>query len=714
TAAYMSPEQAKGRAVDKRADIWAFGVVLFEMLTGKRLYTAETASETLAAVIKDEPDWNALPTDTPAALRKLLRRCLQKNPKLRIHDIADARIEIEEGLAEPAGEVGLPVGIPSPQPLWRRVLPWAMVGMLAVALAVSLWPEPEPSPEPLRQFSVEVAPTELLNLALGGSVVLSPDGTRLAYVAGSGENQKLYLRPLDQLQASALSGTEGAFLPFFSPDGQWLAFFAGGKLKKVSVSGGAVVTLCDATFGRGGSWSPDDTIIFTPNNSVGLSRVAATGGTPEPISRLDEEKNESTHLWPQILPSEKAVLFTSRVGTTSFDEASIEVLMLETGERKVLHRGGSYGRYLPSGHLVFIHEGTLFAAPLDLQRMELTGPPAPILEGVAGGFGGSSLFAFSQEGTLVYLPGTTTQFLPGTKVVWVDREGNTQPLLDSPKVYIDVRLSPDDRRLATRIGSGGSQDLWVLEFERGTLSRLTFDAAAVPVWTPDGERVTFTSSRSGDIDNIYWKRADGTGEVELLTESQNRQHPFSWSPDGKVLVFGELDPNNDWDLWTLRLEGEKKPELFLGTPFYESFPSFSPDGRWLAYQSDESGRYEIYVRPYPGPGSKWQISTDGGSEPVWARKGRELFYQQGDKMMVVSYSAEGDAFRAGTPRLLFEGEFAQWGPYNLPYDVTADGKRFVMLQRVGASEGEADRTHLTFILNWFDEVRRRVASAGQN
>ena len=722
TAGYMSPEQARGQEVDKRADIWAFGVVLFEMLTGKRTFKGETTSDTLAAVLKLEPDWNALPAETPKTIRKLLRRCLEKNPKLRLHDIADARIEIDEGLAEPAGEVGLPVGISSPQPVWRRVLPWAVAGVLSFAFAVALWAPWRTKEAPMR-LSVEIAPGESLWTQQGAAAVISPDGTRLAFVTTDGQGQrKLYLRPLDQLQANALSGTEGAANPFFSPDGEWIAFFTGDKLKKVSVSGGATVTLCDAEGnGRGGSWGEDGIIIFAPGPGVPLSRISSAGGTPEAVTTLDEEKGEISHRWPQVLPGGKAVLFTVEDEGRNFEEATIQVQSLESGERKTVQQAGIYGRYLPTGHLVYISNQTLFAAPFDLGRLEVSGPSAPIVEDVqTSPLYWSAQFDFSQTGTLVYLTGGGTA--SEVSIFWIDPEGKTEPLLPTPRDYENPSFSPDGKRLAVQINEGSNVDLWVYELERETLSRLTFYEGADynPVWTPDGQRVAFTSDRGGGSWNLYWKRADGSGDAERLTESSNLQVLWSWSPDGKVLAFHERSSETNMDLWTLPMEEDGagglkpgEPIPFLRTPFIELGPAFSPDGHWIAYNSNESGRSVVYVRPFPGPGGKWQISTSGGEMPTWAKNGRELFYRTADsRIMVVTYSVEGDSFRAGRPRLWSKGQFTDRGMGG-NFALHPDGKRFAVLKATEGTE-EVALDHLTLVTNWFDEVRRRVASAGQN
>ncbi len=629
TAAYMSPEQARGQAVDKRADIWSFGVVLYEMLTGKRTFSGETISDTLAAVLRAEVDWVALPADTPASIRKLLRRCLDKDRKRRLHAIGEARIAIEEYLADPAAaSVLISTPTVAPQPLWQRALPWAVAGVFALAFVVSLWsPWSSPTPPSPLRLEVKVSPDEPLFTGTGAAAVLSPDGKTLAYVAESGGTRRLYLRPLDQLEATLLSGTEGARDPFFSPDGRWVAFFTDNALKKVSVTGGAPLTLCETQINRGGTWGPDDTIVFASHTSAGLSRIPATGGTPEEITTRSE--GELSHRWPHFLPNGKAVLFTQDQGAT-YDDATIEALVLRTGERKVLHEGGTYPRYLPSGstgHLVYVREATLFAAPFDPDRVEVTGQPAPVLEGVASlgaPANGGAQYAFSPTGTLVYLAGAASSSV--YSLVRADRSGKATPLSDDQRFYGYPRLSPDGRRVALRVGEAASWDIWVYETERGTMSRLTFQGNSndSPTWTPDGQRIAFSSDRDGGAPNIYWKRADGAGAAERLTTSKNRQSPWSFSPDGKRLAFHENSPETVQDLWVLPLEGERKPELFLATPSLECAPSFPPAAAGLPTGRTNRGAWKSMSGPIPAPGASLPRQASGKFRPTAAsfRAGR--------------------------------------------------------------------------------------------
>ena len=450
TAAYMSPEQARGQEADKRADIWSFGVVLYEMLTGKRTFEGQTVSDTLAAVLRAEVDWEALPTGTPATIRKLLQRCLGKDRKRRLQAIGEARIAIEEYISDPAASSML-ISAPAlaPPPTWRRALTWAVAGMLAIVAAVGLWAPWRTGSPPMR-LSIEVPPGESLVTNRGAAAVISPDGTRLAFAVGEGAQRKLHLRSLDQLQATEISGTGEVHSPFFSPDGEWVGFFGNGLLKKVSVRGGATVTLCVVQSAGGGSWSEDGTIIIAPTRTSGLSRVSSAGGTREDVTTLDKEKDEVSHRWPQVLPGGKSVLFTVGLGGAY---GNIEVQSLESGERKTVQQAGIYGRYLPTRHLAYVREGTLFAAPFDLGRLEVTGPPAPIVEDVQTSlpYWGAQ-FDFSQTGTLVYLTGEGAA--NAVSIFWMDQEGKTEPLLPTPRGYSYPSFSPDGKRLAVHITEG--------------------------------------------------------------------------------------------------------------------------------------------------------------------------------------------------------------------------------------------------------------------
>ncbi|HYV30534.1 MAG TPA: protein kinase, partial [Candidatus Binatia bacterium] len=685
TAAYMSPEQARGKPVDKRTDIWSFGCVLYEALTGRQAFAAETVSDTIAAILGRDPDWQALPVATPTKILDLLRRCLQKDVSHRLRDIGDARIEIEEALDPSRAIPVIGAVLVEPRAVRRRqAIAWSLTALAAASIGALVWSllrAPAPPTRPIVRLAVSLPPSDRLALGLTPTITLSPDGSRLVYVANHSGAQQLYVRPIDRLEATAIPGTEGAESPFFSPDGQWLGFFAEGKLKKVSLSGGAPLTLCSAPLNRGASWGPDDNIILNLSFGVsGLFQVSAAGGTPKPLTIPDGKKGEISHRWPQILPGGKAVLFTNWSGG-SFDDARIGVQSLETGERRTLLEGGTYARYVPSGHLVYARAGGLVAVPFDLKRVAVTGPPVSILEDVSmHPTSGVAEFSSSDSGSLAYVAGGTRG--DERTRLWVDRKGAAQALPASPRAYFSPRLSPDGQRLAVGIFgiSGSNQGVWLYDLARGTLTRLAETALVpFPFWTPDGKGLTVNLAQQGPL-NLFWMAADGGGSAERLTTSDNPQFPGSWSPDGQVLAFSEVDPTTGYDIWVLRLEGDRKPQPFLHTPSNESAPTFSPDGRWLAYQSDESGREEIYVRPFPSPGGKWLISTEGGTQPVWARNGRELFYRNGDKMMAAAVETK-PTFAAAKPKLLFEGHY-ETGIYpSLPnYDVSPDGRRFLMIK----------------------------------
>ena len=723
TAAYMSPEQARGRTADKRADIWSFGVVLHEMLTGQRLFSRETVSDSLAAVLMVKIDFSNLPPDTPPSIQRLLRRCLERVPKNRLQAIGEARIAINEQLADPAGASvlmdapALPAMPPPP-----RKLPWIAAGVLTVALLASLagwWQTTRPVEQPLRRFNEDLGAGMALNTRFGAAAILSPDGASMVFLAqGSDGASRLHIRRFSQSDPVELSGTEGARGPFFSPDGQWIGFFADGKLKKIAVHGGAAVTLCDAPGDRGGSWGEDGRIVFGQRRA-GLLGVAAAGGMPVPLTELDEEVNEGSHRWPQVLPGDGAVLFTTRTGG-EWSEANMEVYSLETGERKTLHRGGTYGRYLPSGHLVYVHEGTLFAAPMDLARLELTGPPAPALERVlASRANGGAQFDFSKDGTFVFIGGE-----PGgvsRSVHWLDATGKTEPLPAEPGRYLTPQLSPDGERLAVAAHISDNWDIWVYELERGAMSRLTFDPAPelFPVWTPDGGYIAFRSNSGDERSGIQLVRADGAGQLQTLTQSAKPHTPSSFSSDGRWLAFTEQNPEMGLDIRTVPLEGGDanppragEPETFLSTPSDESSPKFSLDGHWLAYSSNESGVSEIYVRPFPGPGGKWQVSNGGGDFPLWSPKGREIFYETpGRQIMVAGYSATGDSFQAAKPRLWSETRLLFTGPYQT-YDVSPDGNRFALLLGVDETGSQNVSHHVTILQNFFDELDRLAPANG--
>lgn len=693
TAAYMSPEQARGKAADQRADIWAFGLVLYEMLTGERLFGGETPTEILASVMKEEPNLE----QAPAAVHRLLRACLQKDPRRRLQAIGDWTLLIDDAPA--------PAAAPSKAGWWVAVA----VGIGLVITGVFLWRAMQPVDHPLTRMSVDLGPEAMTGL--NTTVAISPDGRRLVFPArDSNGKQQLATRTLDQAEPTLLVGTDGAFDPFLSPDGEWIGFFAGGQLNKISVRGGAPVALCPAPQSYGATWSEDGTIIAALNIMAPLSKIPAGGGAPIPINRLTA--GEVTDRWPQILPAADAVLFTTSSHLANQENGDIKAVSLRTGQVKVLVHGGYYGRYLPSGHLVYVRQGILFGVGFDVARLEVRGSPVPLLQNLAANAtSGGGQFDISGEtsgGTLVYLSGAASA--QRWRVMWLDGSGKMQPLIALPGTYTSPRLSPDGRKLSFVIDG----DAYVYDLDRATTTRLTFTRDVVtPVWAPDGRHLVVRSS-SGSF-TVSWIRSDGAGEPQRLMENQDVVVPWSFSPDGKHLAFQWRNSETGNDLWTLPLDltdpehpKPGKPELFLRTPAEELTQTFSPDGRWVAYRSNESGANEIYVRPYPNAiGGKWQISAGGGLYGLWSKNARELFYEtQDNRIMVVEYTANGNSFVAGKSRLWSPQQL--FFPGNANLDLAPDGKRFVVLsmpEQAGLGQGSV---HVMMLQNFFDEIRRRV------
>jgi Tol biopolymer transport system component len=705
TAGYMAPEQAAGQAVDKRADIWAFGVVLYEMLTGQRLFTGDSVAHILADVLRAPIDFDKLPPATPRAIRDLLKRCLDRNVKTRLRDIGEARIAIQRMSNEPEETVR------TTATKWQSGrLPWVAAAAVAVIAALAIW-------APWRRANSVDRPLIRLDVDLGGdvslpgtingggsSVVISPDGTRLAYASGT--PPKLFTRRLDQPKATELPGTQGTIRAFFSPDGQWIGFYANNKLSKVSVEGGAIVPLADTPAFAGASWSEDGSIFLSLPNTKGLLRIPAGEGPTETFAGL--ENGERALANPQVLPGGKAILFAAAKGA-DVDQYTIEVLTLADRHRKIVARGGNSPHFVArsdsTGHLVYVNKATLFAIPFDLDKLETHGTAVPVLDDVAyTSSNGAGQFDFSRTGTLVYR--RTTGGRSAIIVQWIDPSGKKEALGIKPGIYMDLSLSPDGKRVALTLNEGGSRDLWVYDQQRDAMTRLTFGGAAYdyPVWSPDGRYVVFSSPGNG----IFQARADGASLPQALTQGNLNQIPFSFTPDGKWLALGSLG----FQIWTLPLDEEGgrlkagKPEQFIKSSSADRNPRFSPDGRWLAYQSNESGKDEIYVRRFSPPsaaqGGKWQVSNNGGSLPHWSRTGHELIYQLGDQIMAASYTVKGDTFVADRPRVWI----AKLG--GTDWDLAPDGKRVALLTPVGPEDAPKEEHDVVFLENFVDELQRRV------
>jgi serine/threonine-protein kinase len=712
TAAYMSPEQAKGKDVDKRTDIWALGCILYELLTAKPSFAGDSTAEILSNVLKTDPDWSALPNTTPVSLVTLLRRCLRKDPQQRLKDAGDIKIEIEDVRAASAPVA--PLQDISPATTASRH--WLVLAVLlclgaSTVTGFAVWKLRSAPPQPVERLAIALPPDQTLVRSPAELVALSPDGRRIAYVAArAGGSAQIYVRAMDALEANALQGTEGTYSFFFSPDSQWIGFFTGGALKKISINGGAAITLTPVALGLGGAWGPNDIIVFAPYLS-GLMKISGSGGDPQPFTI--RQPGENGHSFPQFLPDGKTVLFTVYKGGSA-DNSQAAVQRLDSGEHKILVQGATYARYTPTGHLIYYRAGTILAVPFDLGRLDLRGAPLPVVENVmsSGPATGAAAFSVSNAGLIAYVAGSGS--FGGMNLVWVDRRGSSQILPAPPRPYRVPRLSPDGHQVAVVIGT----DIWTYDLIRTTLTRFTSDGNVPPgagaaVWTPDGKRIVFPHN-TGPAANLFWKAADGSGQEERLTTSENSQQVGSVSPDNRSLICTSIEPKTGRDLWVMPLDGDRKPRPFLQTSFQESSGQISPDGHWVAYSSDESGRLEVYVRPFPNSGGKSQVSTEGGSEVAWSQKGHELFYRAGsqkEKMMVVDVQTQ-PTFSADKPRLLFEGAYLANGGGNTTagagafYSVAPDGEHFLMLK--APEEPQGTLTKINVVLNWFRELQERV------
>ncbi len=726
TFPYMSPEQIEGKELDGRSDIFSLGAVLYEMVTGQRAFQGKSQLSVASAILEKEPTpISSLKPMTPPALDHAIRRCLAKDLEERWQTARDLMLELK-WIAETESRGGGPGSVASQRDRRER-LAWLAAGALAITSVIAAagwWHSAQIAPQrsPTR-LSAELPPGSIINRFRGAQITISPDGTRIVVAESEpAGNWRLAMRWLDQSQFEPLAGTERALSPFFSPDGQWLAFFSysDNKLKKIPTQGGPPVTICDAPgYPRGGSWGDDGNIVAAFNGgSSGLVRVSSSGGTPTQLTKPSAEKGETAHAWPQVLPGSQAVLFTA-YGSGAYDDAEIDVVSLRTGERKILHGGASFARWMPSGHLAYLRQDTLWTAPFDLSRLAVMAAPQPVVEEVNGSYSGHGDFDFSQTGTLVYVSSNAGISFPYS-IWWLESTGETKALQSPPGVYENPRFSPDGKRLAVALASNPMRgDIWVKDLESGTMSRLTRLPGRnnAPVWTPDGKGIVFASYLHA-APGVYWIRADGSGEPQRLTESKTRQVPRSFSPDGKRLAYTQYGADVHAEIWTAPFDGDRdqprlgNPEAFLRRSYSEIEPAFSPDGRWLAYSSDESGSRELYVRPFPTSEGKIQISTGGGSRPIWSRDGHKLFFLTPDwRIMVTAYVANGDSFTAAKPQVWSPKALLDSGG-NYPYDLAPDGKRFaVVLNAVATEEKEQKPIDSVAVrLNFFDELRRKIPS----
>lgn len=706
TAAYMSPEQARGRPVDKRADIWAFGVVLYEMLTGRHAFRREGTTETLAAVLRDELDWGALPPETPALVRRLLRRCLERDPGKRLRDAGDARLDLEEALS---GSLSEPAAVRAPagegvRPLWTTLA--AAAAATALLAVGGTWLAVRPGEAPPRQpsrFAIDVPADLRVN-----DLAVSPDGRTLAFSGTRGGKRQVYLRMLEQLEAQPLAGTEGGFRPFFSPDGEWIGYETGSadtgdaELRKVPRSGGPSVSICRGSF-RGASWRPDGTILL--GSTRGLLAVPAGGGTPRELIPAGEAES---HFAPHAIPGTDSVLF--EVWTGSTPEARIDVADLRSGERRRVIDGT--GPLLSgTGHLLFGRLDSLWGVRFDASRRVAIGEPVRLIEGIANTFRGEGTYAVSDGGDLFYRTPDTVVGRRNT-AVWVDRAGNEEPLPLPEHNVIYPRLSPDGTRLAYGAEGLENEDVWLFDLARSTPIRFTLHPAQDLdlTWTASGRQIVFHSHRDGP-GNLYRQAANGTGAIERLTTANAEQMPNAVSPDGRWLLVTVETSSAGADLHLLALDRPSETVPLVATPANEASAEFSADGRYIAYASDESGRTEVYVRPFPEvDGDRWQVSSGGGQSPLFSRDGRELFFTVAGSLKRVAIET-APVFRAGPVETVLGGPFLQGRTDERQYDASPDGRRFLVLKETAPTSRGGDSPRLMVVLGWGHELRRLSSSS---
>jgi serine/threonine protein kinase len=694
TVGYMSPEQVRGENVDHRSDIFSFGAIVYEMLSSRRAFHGNSAVETANAILNEEPQPLAqINGSTPLGLERIARHCLEKRPEQRFQSVSDLAFHLETLSGHPEST---PAVLPGASK-HRKHLGWvgaAILFLVAVTFVVAYIHRTRIE---MRLFKLSALPPEKTIFGSHGSHAVSPDGRRLAFVATAGGRTSLWIRPLDSLAAVELAGTEQAAYPFWSPDGNFIGFFAGSKLKKMAISGEPPQTICDAGDGRGGAWSREGEIVFAPNIGDVLYHVSAAGGPPTPLTTFEQLHGENSHRWPYFLPDGKHFVFFVRSSKQEFQ--GFYVGLLGTKDKKLLLRGAGSVAYADPGYLLFVRDGTLIAQHFDAESLRVTGEPFSVAQPV--GYAGNlwSEFSLSTNGILTYRRAGSTR----NRLIWFSRQGKQLESVSVPDDYEPFRLSPNEKILAgSRLDPQTRQgDVWLFELSRGVLSRFTFDASYdyLPVWSPDGSRIVFATNRNGPLD-LYMKALNGTGEDEALLKSDTRKLPTDWSPDGQFVLYESFDSKTSKnDLWVLPV-GNRHPKPFLHAEFDERQGHFSPDGRWVAYCSDESGRYEVYVEGFPTPGGKRQISINGGTDPEWRRDGKELFYLRTDHELMAVEVKSGSAFESDVPKALFETQVLTAGVTFLShYVVSSNGQRFLL-----AFQEETKSEPINIVVNWTAEL----------
>ena len=701
TVGYMSPEQVRGKSVDHRSDIFSFGTILYEMLSGHRAFHGESAADTMSAILKeDPPELSDTNKSISPALERLVNHCLEKNPEARFHSARDLAFALEAlSGSSPTSAQTTAIASFTPRRMTRRELILASVAAVAVLAAVvmtALYFRRAPTEAHAVRFPI--SPPEKTGF---NSFAISPDGLRLAFVAtdASGKNL-LWVRPLDSINAQQLPGTEEATSPFWSPDSRFIGFFTAGKLKKIEVTSGTVQTLCNAVVPRGGTWSRDGVIVFAPTPNDPLYQVSVAGGEPTPLTKLDPSRQEASHRWPYFLPDGHHLLYSLSGGPQS---QGIYVTSLDGKDsRRLINVGNSIVAFASPGYLLFRREATLMAQAFDPDKLYLSGEPFPVAEQVGYDVASfQSFFSVSQTGVLVYSSGSTGK----TQLTWIDRAGKEVGLVDQPRSFVRPSLSPDGKRVVVDgVDLQANRDVWIIELASGNQTRFTFDPGTdiFAIWSPDGSRIVFASDREGPR-NLYQKSASGAGKEELLLKTGLNTFPMDWSADGKFILYVASDPKTKLDTWVLPLFGDQKPFPFLQTEANERNAKFSPNGRWIAYTSDESGINQIYVQSFPDSGGKRQVSTNGGYHLAWRSDGKEFFYISSDKkIMAVDVKTDGPTFEVGTPKALFEVRVPSFNSAQAQFAVAADGQKFL----VANTAGEITSAPINVVLNWTADLKR--------
>jgi Tol biopolymer transport system component len=699
TAAYMAPEQAKGREADKRCDVWAFGCVVYEMLTAKRAFTGEDITDTIAAIMRGEPDWSALPADTPANVRRLLETCLTKDRKQRAADIAVVQFLLSDRATVPSAGPTSDTTTPRHRRTRIAIAAVILLGAISAAVTATALLLGRPSPDGARvAFDLTTPDTNgPLHLAL------SPDGARLVALARSEKGSVLWLRTLEHVTGQTIPGTEwsnpatGSGFPFWSPDGRSVGLFLDGKLKKIDFSGAPPQDLADARDGHGGAWNRDGVIVLAPDSAGPLFRVSAAGGVPAQITDLDPKRLEIAHRHPAFLPDGRHFIYLAV--SSKAENSALFVGSLDSKEPTFLVAAQSRAAFAPPDSLLFVIQTALMAQRMDMTRFELRGDPVRVADGVGTNIANSAAgFTVSENGVLAWRTGT--EIAGGSQLSWLDRTGKATGTIGGPAAYREPALSPDQQHIVVDQAEGSGRDLWILDAVRGTKSRFTFDPAddRAPIWSPDGARIVFASNRAGGVFNLYQKNAGGAGTDELLLTSEHNLRPEDWSSDGRFILYRDMDANTKADLWVLPLTGDRTPQPVLRTEFNEQQGRFSPDGRWIAYISDESGRRQVFVQPFPVSGTKYQMSTQDSAQPRWRADGKELFFLSEDRMVSVELSVPKDgSLRAGLPKTLFPVLVQSMDIERNSWDVAPDGQRFLV--NLAGGQG-TNALPITVILNW--------------